>query len=158
MASDLVLPADFLAYSLLSAYCLCGCVMEHFAIFRGWRTVHDTRQLKALHSVTGYGALYTYVVPKIALTVFIGYMATHPPLVTERQGLLNSSLWFSSAMMAISWGSSFLVQVPLQLRIQRMPDQQLVKRLVDTTWVRTVPMILHCCSVFYILAAGPFWK
>lgn len=156
MANYLILPADFLVYSLLSAYCLCGCVMEHFAIFRGWQAVQDRRQLKSLHLINGYGALYTYVVPKIILTAFIAYLAVYPPAAAKGQDLVDSSIWFSAAMMAVSWGSSFLVQVPLQLKIKETADQKLVQRLISTTWVRTVTMVLHCGSVFYLLLAGSF--
>jgi len=48
MATTLVLPLSVASYAAVSAYCLCGGIMEHAAVFRGWIQVHEPRQLKAL--------------------------------------------------------------------------------------------------------------
>jgi hypothetical protein len=68
MASHLIIPTHIAIYALLSSYCLCGGVMEHSSIFRSWLHVPDPATLKAVQGVSGYDALYTYLLPKAALT------------------------------------------------------------------------------------------
>ncbi|KAK3343417.1 hypothetical protein B0T25DRAFT_299530 [Lasiosphaeria hispida] len=156
MTTPLVLPLSIASYALLSSYCLCGGVMEHAAVFRGWLEVHEPRQLKALQSASGHGALYTYVVPKTALTVFNAWLAVRPPTAVRGDSNLRFGLWFGLTMLAVSWTSSFLVQVPLQLRIQKTGDTVLVGQLYRTTWARTLAIVLHGCSVVWILVKSGF--
>jgi hypothetical protein len=156
MAAPLVLPLSIASYALLSSYCLCGGVMEHAAVFRGWLQVHEPRQLKALQSVSGHGALYTYVVPKAGLTIFNAYLAARPPTAASGSSHLRFGLWLGMTMLATSWVSSFLVQVPLQLRIQETGDVAMVRRLEKTTWTRTWAIVLHACSVLWILIGTEF--
>ncbi|KAK3389548.1 hypothetical protein B0H63DRAFT_463949 [Podospora didyma] len=160
MGPHLIIPTSILSYSLLSSYCLCGGVLEHAAVFRGWQQIHDPRQLKALQSVSGRAALHVYVVPKTALTVFNAYLAiVNPPaIVASHQRKVHLALWFGLAALCVSWISSYLVQVPLQLRIQQTGDQALVRRLNSTTWVRTGAIVLHACSVLWMLASGAFLR
>ena len=165
----ITLPLNITTYALLSSYCLSGGIMEHAAVFRGWLHVHEPRQLKALQSASGKGALYTYVLPKTALTIFNAYLAltySSTPNTTTILGHvggggenpnLRSGLWFGLAMLAVSWTSSFLVQVPLQLRIRETGDLVLVRRLYRTTWTRTVAIVLHFCSVVWILGGCEFY-
>ncbi|KAH6640257.1 hypothetical protein F5144DRAFT_559801 [Chaetomium tenue] len=156
MAGPLILPVSIASYALLSSYCLCGGIMEHAAIFRGWLHVHEPRQLKALQSTSGHGTLYTYVVPKIALTIFNACLAVRPPVALRGNSNLSYGLWFGLTMLAVSWTSSFLVQVPLQLRIQETGDPALVRRLNKTTWTRTLAIMLHGGSVVWMLAGSEF--
>ena len=156
MANTLILPASVASYALLSSYCLCGGILEHAAVFRGWRHVHEPRQLKALQTASGMGAMYTYVVPKTALTLFNAYLAVRPPTAAGGNSHLRFGLWFGLAMLSTSWVSSFLVQIPLQLRIQETGDVATVRRLEKTTWTRTWAIVLHACSVLWILIGTDF--
>ena len=63
------------------------------------------------------------------------------------------SLYFSLAMMAISWVSSFVVQIPLQLRIREEKDKGLVRTLIRTDWVRVLSMATHFGVVIWTVAA-----
>jgi len=147
--TTITLPLSIASYALLSSYCLCGGIFEHLSVFRGWLHIHEPGQLKALQAASGYGALYTYVIPKAALTFFNAYLlVTNPTGIYERTRL---GLKVGLAMLLVSWTSSAFIQVPLQLRIQKTGDPALVKRLERTTWTRTVAMVLHGCSVGWIL-------
>lgn len=45
--------------------------------------------------------------------------------------------WLGGALLAVIWGSTFLVQVPLHERLSRSHDPAIIRRLVATNWVRT---------------------
>ena len=125
--------------------------MEHFAVFPGWLLV-SAADLPAVQTRQGYGAGLVYVVPKAVLTFFLIYMwalAAEAGIVT----VSIASLRFSLAMMAISWLSSFVVQIPLQLRIRQDRDKRLVRRLIGTDWVRVLSMAAHFGAVIHVVAA-----
>jgi uncharacterized membrane protein YGL010W len=139
-------------YTMLSSYCLAGCLMEHFAVFPGWLLV-SAADLPVVQVRQGHGSLAIYVIPKIVLTFFIIYLwAFTTEAVTAP--VSTASLRFSLAMLVISWISSFAVQIPLQLRIREGRDKSLVRRLIRTDWVRVLTMAAHCLAVVWAVAAG----
>jgi len=125
--------------------------MEHFAVFPGWLLVSPA-DIAVVQTRQGYGSLMIYVVPKSVLTIFLIYIwastteSTTAPVPTL-------SLYFSLAMMAISWISSFVVQIPLQLRIREEKDKGLVRTLIRTDWVRVLSMAAHFGAVIWTVAA-----
>ena len=93
-----------------------------------------------------------YVVPKSILIIFLIYIwaSTTEPTTAPVPTL---SLYFSLAMMTISWISSFVVQIPLQLRIREEKDKGLVRTLIRTDWVRVLSMVAHFGAVIWTVAA-----
>lgn len=138
-------------YTMLSSYCLAGCLMEHFAIFPGWLLV-SASHLPAVQTRQGYGSLLIYVLPKAVLTILLVYMwiLTTEAAITP---ISTASIRFSVAMLTISWSSSFVVQIPLQLRIEKERDRNLVQRLIMTDWLRVLAMAGHCGAVVWSVAA-----
>jgi hypothetical protein len=137
-------------YTILSSYCLAGCLMEHFAVFPGWLLVSPA-DIAVVQIRQGYGSLMIYVVPKSVLTIFLIYIwaSTTEPTTAPIPTL---SLYFSLVMMAISWISSFVVQIPLQLRIREEKDKSLVRTLIRTDWVRVLSMAAHFGAVIWTVA------
>lgn len=134
------LSKPMLLFSLGSAYCLAGCLMEHLTLFEAWRHISSEKDLRKVQQLTGMRTLYIYVLPKTAMTAVL------PFLVRD-----NPRLWFSIGMMAISWISSFMVQIPLQLRVQNGADRAALETLLKTTWIRTATMVAHCAVVLHIV-------
>jgi len=60
-------------YTILSSYCLAGCLIEHFAVFPGWLLVSPT-YIGVVQIRQGYGSLMIYVVPKSILIIFLIYI------------------------------------------------------------------------------------
>ena len=143
------MPTDtpLLVYAMLSAYCLAGCLMEHFAVFSGWPAV-GSGQLSTVQRIQGHGSGIVYVLPKLALTVLpIVLLAATPA------GVPAWSLWASLIALTISWLSSAIIQIPLQLHIRRTADPQAVKRLQRTDWIRVLAMVAHVTFATIAVAA-----
>ena len=97
-------------YGILSAYCLAGSLMEHFAVISGWSAV-DAASFPAVHKAQGNGVAVVYVIPKITLTIFVlVFVALRPAQVS--MSLLVASL----AALAISWAATGAHQLPIQRR------------------------------------------
>ena len=124
--------------------------MEHFAVFPGWLVV-STADLPVVQTAQGYGSFAIYVLPKTGLTFLLIYLwaFSAEPMTAP---FPTASLRFSLAMMAISWISSFVVQIPLQLRIREESDKSLVRRLIRTDWVRVLSMAAHFGAVIWVVA------
>lgn len=136
---------SMLFYALLSAYNLAGCLMEHFALFYAW-TLIPANQSSILQHVqynSGLRAMYIYVIPKIFVTLWTGLLLRQHP-----------RLWWSAFCLAISWLSSFLVQVPLQLKVRETGDRKALDQLLRTTWLRTLAMVGHCSIVVWVLLSS----
>lgn len=43
----------------------------------------------------------------------------------------------AGALLVLIWASTFLIQVPLHRRLERAQDDQVIRRLVATNWIRT---------------------
>jgi len=125
--------------------------MEHFAVFPGWLLVSPA-DIAVVQTRQGYGSLMIYVVPKSVLTIFLIYIwaSTTEPTTALVPTL---SLYFSLAMMAISWISSFVVQIPLQIRIREEKDKSLVRTLIRIDWVRVLSMAAHFGAMIWAVAA-----
>jgi hypothetical protein len=126
-----------LIYAMLSAYCLAGCLMEHFAVFSGWTAV-GSAEFSTVQRNQGHGSGIVFVVPKLVLTVVVIIL-----LVTAPAGVPVWLWWASAAALAVSWFSSAVIQIPIQLHIRRTADRQAMRRLQNTDWIRLLAMVAH---------------
>ena len=117
-------------------------------MFPGWLLVSPA-DIAVVQTRQGYGSL---VVPKSVLTIFLIYIwaSTTEPTTALVPTL---PLYFSLAMMAISWISSFVVQIPLQIRIREEKDKSLVRTLIRIDWVRVLSMAAHFGAMIWVVAA-----
>jgi hypothetical protein len=61
--------------------------------------------------------------------------------------------WAGLALLAVIWGSTALVQVPLHRRLAAGPDHAAQRRLVRTNWIRTAAWTARAV-IATMLAAG----
>ncbi|GAA4497993.1 hypothetical protein GCM10023191_042380 [Actinoallomurus oryzae] len=126
-----------LVYGMLSAYCLAGCLMEHFAVFSGWTAV-GSEEFEAVQTAQGRGSGVVYVLPKLALTALVIVL-----LVVAPDGIPSWALWAGLAALTVAWAVSAFVDVPLQRRLRRTADRRGIERLVRTDWFRVAAMAVH---------------
>jgi hypothetical protein len=126
-----------LGYGMLSAYCLAGCLMEHFAVFSGWAAV-GTGEFRAVQTSQGHGSGIVYVVPKVLLTGLVIVM-----LATAPAAIPAWPLWGGLAALSASWLSFAVIQLPIQLDIRETADRAAIARLRRTDWIRVAAMAAH---------------
>lgn len=59
--------------------------------------------------------------------------------------------WIGAGLVAVIWGSTFLVQVPLHARLERGFDAHTVTRLVRSNWIRTIAWTARVPVAFALL-------
>jgi hypothetical protein len=126
-----------LVYGMLSAYCLAGCLMEHFAVFSGWTAV-GTAEFRTVQTTQGHGSGLVYVVPKTALTAFVIVLLAAAP-----DAIPSWPLWAGLAALTASWLSFAVIQLPIQLAIRQTADRAAIARLLRTDWIRVAAMVAH---------------
>ena len=135
-----------ICYGILSAYCLAGSLMEHFAVISGWSAV-DAASFPAVHKAQGNGVAVVYVIPKITLTIFVLV------LVARRPAQVSMSLLVASlAALAVSWAATGAHQLPIQRRIRKAKDSAAIARLYAVDLVRVAAMIAHNVFAFVLMA------
>ncbi|ROO60655.1 hypothetical protein EDC02_2568 [Micromonospora sp. Llam0] len=137
-----------LIYAMLSAYCLAGCLMEHFAVFSGWPAV-ARGEFRAVQTAQGHGSGVVYVLPKVLLTALLIVLLAVAP-----DGIPAWPLWASMAVLAVSWASAALIQIPIQLRIRRTAETREIERLRRTDWVRVLAMVAHVGFVIVVVTVA----
>ena len=132
--------AIHLCYVLLSAYCLAGCLIEHFALFYAWSFATNATDLARMQRHSGTRIAWLYVLPKAILTAAVLYLAVNATIYPV------AGVWWSVAFHTLSWTSAGLIQVPAQLKLRASAgrDREALQRLLDTTWVRSAAMVGHC--------------
>ena len=135
------------AYGMLSAYCLAGCLMEHFAVFSGWPVV-GSGEVRAVQRVQGHGSGIVYVVPKVALTVLVIVL-----LVVRPDGVPWWPLGAGLATLTASWISFVVIQLPLQLHIRQTAERRAIVRLLHSDWIRVTAMAAHFGFAVVVLAS-----
>ena len=128
-------------YTAISFYCLAGSLMEHFAVDSGWSSVGEA-EFRSVHIAQGTGILHVYIWAKIALTLLIAVL-----LFLQPEGVPVGLLWWSLAMLTISWAASFLVAMPIQAKIRKHKDLALIRRLIQADLVRVLTMAGHAVAV-----------
>ncbi|QKV81624.1 hypothetical protein HUT10_37570 [Amycolatopsis sp. Hca4] len=132
---------------MLSAYCLAGCLMEHFAVFAGWPAI-GRGEFRAVQTSQGHGSGIVYVVPKTLLTALV--------VVALVTGTIPAwPLWGGLVALGASWLSFAVIQLPIQLHIRETAERPAIVRLVRTDWIRVLAMVAHFAfAVVAIAVAG----
>ena len=140
----------------------------------------DYRTLVVLHAVptlclTGliwfvqrvHYALY----PAVGAEAFVAYERAHCrriaplvlPLMLAELGLAAALWWYApdavargwalagAALLAVVWGSTFLLQVPCHQQLEQRADPQAMARLLATNWLRTVAWTLRAVVAVRLL-------
>ena len=137
-----------LVYGMLSAYCLAGCLMEHFAVFSGWTAV-GPEEFRAVQTAQGHGSGVVYVLPKLVLTAVVIAL-----LVVAPDGIPSWPVWAALAALTVSWVVSATVEVPIQLRIRQTADRRDIERLMRNDWIRVATMAAHFGFTIVVVAAA----
>ena len=103
-----------------------------------------------LHHESGLRSLYVYVLPLTGLLGLNVLMFWHGlPAMSRRW------LWAGLGCHFITWVSSALIQIPLQLRLDQALDPIALHRLAATDWIRLSALLLLVgCNVMSIRPDG----
>lgn len=82
-----------------------------------------------------YHRWYTVRIGAIVVPLMVGEVIAAAAWIWMRPQALPAYL--SAAAVALVWGSTLALQVPIHRRLQHGKDVALIRRLVATNWIRT---------------------
>ena len=102
-------------------------------------------------------AITPIVAPAMLIELGAAVLMLPPVGIVQPVASMVPWLWVSLALVVVVWISTFAVQVPLHTRLQKrapgMIDNEGVRLLVRTNWIRTV-----CWSARALLAGWFVWE
>lgn len=134
-----------LMYCALSFYCLGGGFMEHFTVFHSWTLLAESDFVN-VHHVSGMRTMYVYVTPLIIHFLFTAVLLWKKTISTS-----SKWLWVILSCHIITWVSTFVIQLPIQLALYNGKDMQMLTKLINTDWIRFVALLTLVYATINIL-------
>ncbi|GAB2941233.1 hypothetical protein GCM10027048_02120 [Hymenobacter coalescens] len=139
----------FLAYLLLTFYCLGAAVMNEFVEYQSWADLGpylSAADFASWHAATARHTMPFLTLPTLALTGVLLLLYWHLPPAVPR-----GALYVVMACHVVGWGSTLLVQWPLETALSQggySPD--LMARLLLTDWVRKLMLLIETPVAVYM--------
>ena len=131
-------------FFFLSFYCFGAGMMDSFVVYHGWRFV-GVAEFPLVHEETGKRIVQVLVFEVLLMTVITILMFWHRPSGISKQWLVAAL-----ACELVSWVSSVLIQIPIQLSL-KSKDEVALQRLLTTDWIRIVASIVYIIIVSRML-------
>lgn len=132
----------FLAYLVLTFYCLGAAVMNEFVEYQSWADLGpylSAADFAAWHLATAEHITPVLTVPAVLLSAVLVLLCWQRPPAVPRL-----ALWLALACHAVFWASTIFVQWPLEGALSQgdfSPD--LMARLLRTDWLRKVLLLVE---------------
>jgi hypothetical protein len=120
-------------------------MMDSFVIYHSWQFVGDS-EFSIFHIEAGKRIVFFFVFPLLLMTVLTILLFWHRPLAITRK-----LVWISLLFISIPWISSVLIQIPMQMALDKGKDEELLQQLIVTDWIRVIPSFLQISTVFIML-------
>ena len=132
-------------FFVLGIYTFGASVMDSFVVYHTWRFVGETEFIK-MHMESSSRIVPIFVLPTLVTTIFLVLQFWHRPKVVPR-----TLLWIALVCMLIAWLSSAFIQIPMQAALDQGKNDQLLKDLIVTDWIRVVPSFILAVVVFIMI-------
>ncbi len=95
--------------------------------------------------------LTTFVVlpPMFIELIAAGWLAFAPPT-----GIDQRLAWIGFGLAVLLWLSTFLIQVPCHRALEKTHDARVIRRLVQTNWLRTVVWSVRAVLCLLMIPSG----
>ena len=142
-------PWIFVAYLVLTFYCLGAAVMNEFVEYQSWADLGpylSAADFAAWHVATAQYTVPFLTVPAVLLSGVLVMLYWHLPPAIPR-----AALWLAVACHAVFWASTLFVQWPLEGALNQgsfSPD--LMERLLRSDWVRKALLLVEAPLAIYM--------
>jgi hypothetical protein len=130
---------------MLSFYCFGAGIIDSFAIYHSWLFVGED-EFAAVHQAAGQRIILFFVLPMVVLTIVTALMFWFRVNIIPR-----NLLWSAFTCQVVSWISSVLIQIPIQMRLDRGKDEELLNKLITTDWIRTIAWVIYIAIVIQMI-------
>ena len=132
----------FLAYLVLTFYCLGAAVMNEFVEYQSWADLApylSAADFAAWHVATSQHIMPFLTVPAVLLSAVLLLLCWQRPSAVPRP-----ALWLALACHGVYWASTVFVQWPLESALSEGQfSLDLMVRLLRTDWLRKLLLLVE---------------
>ena len=132
----------FLAYLVLTFYCLGAAVMNEFVEYQSWADLApylSAADFAAWHVATSQHIMPFLTVPAVLLSAVLLLLCLQRPPAVPRP-----ALWLALACHGVYWASTVFVQWPLESALSEGQfSLDLMMRLLRTDWLRKLLLVVE---------------
>jgi hypothetical protein len=129
----------------LSFYFFGSAMMDYFIVYHSWQFVGEA-EFVSLHKAAGGRGVFIFVIPSFVVTIFNVLLFWHRPKSVSKKLVVIALI-----CLLISWVSSALIQIPIQLELDNGKNNVLLEELFATNWIRIIPTGIYALVVFVML-------
>jgi hypothetical protein len=131
-----------LLYIFMPFYCLGATMMEHFTVFDSWLHLADIDFVK-VHDQSGMRTFYVFITVMIFHFILSFYMLWNKAFHSLKKYILLNIVCHT-----LIWVSTYFIQLPIQLALYNGKNTNMLNILIQSDWIRIVPIIiLTICSI-----------
>ena len=130
-------------FFFLALYTVGAATLDSFAMYHTWRFVGKA-DFARMHMESGKRIVRVLVLPSAIMTIFLVLQFWHRPKVVSRR-----LVWLVLICTIITWLSSFLIQIPLQIRLDTDPG--VLEQLIVSDWIRVISNGVFAIVVFVMM-------
>ena len=136
----------FSVYILLTFYVFGGGIVNSLVAYKTWRAV-GAEEFPAFHQIDS-----KLIIPLFVIFAFLSFIPQmllfwYRPMVIPR-----ILVWLALLCNLIALGSSIIIQIPIQIELDKQFSLELIDRLISTDFIyRKIPMILMAIINFIML-------
>ena len=138
----------FIVFTALAFYCLGAAFLESFANYPVWHIIGKTDQWVPYHVALGARVIMVLALPTLALSLISNVLLLffRPPAIARWL------VWSTLLLLLVGVLSSFFIQIPMQMQLDKGYDEVLVNRLIISSfWLRELMGIIRCGLVAYMV-------
>ncbi|MDQ1097596.1 MULTISPECIES: hypothetical protein [Chryseobacterium] len=126
-------------------YCFGASVMDSFVVYPGWRLLRANEFIE-FHGQQSVWIINVFVIPLIIATILNIW------LLWQKPGCIQRKMVFVSLLcMAVNWGMSFLIQIPMHHQLSETYNAILLEKLISTNYLRVALQTVQIIIVLKML-------
>ena len=145
MKKQTIRTAILFLFIALVFYCYGARMMDYFAIYNPWKLVGDA-EFALFHQYQGTFIINIFVIPAAVMTLLNILVFLFPPRYLGRK-LPGSAL----IVYAFDWIFSFTTQIPIQFKLDKGKNMELLDELLRTNWWRFAADTIHFAIICVLL-------
>ena len=136
----------FSLYILLTFYVFGGGIVNSLVAYRTWRAV-GAEEFPAFHQIDS-----SLIIPLFVIFAFLSFIPQILLFWFRPMVIPKILVWLALLCNLIALASTIIIQIPIQIELDRKFSLELIDRLISTDFIyRKIPMILMAIINFIML-------
>ena len=141
--------ALFAVFLVMVFYCYGAGMIDYFGVYETWKLI-DVKDFTAVHHFQGGRIVSLFVIPSAVMTLLNILVLIFPPRYVNRRIIL-----FALIAYLFDRIFSFIMQIPVQLKLSSQKNMELIDELLRTNWWRfaadTLQFVIVCGLLYGLL-------